>query len=157
MDRLVKLYDLPPLDPCLEEMDAEGVLIRTARPYEKTAVLDWIGRTFGTGWADECSVSFNRQPVSCHIATQDGRVMGFACHECTFRNYFGPIGVDEQGRGRGIGKALLLSSLHAMWAMGYAYAVIGGGDKVGGFYSRTVGAVEIKGSSPGIYVDRLKM
>ena len=39
---------------------------------------------------------------------------------------------------------------------GYAYAVIGAaGDHVKGFYEKVVGAVEIEGSVPGIYSDRL--
>jgi len=57
---------------------------------------------------------------------------------------------DEQGKG--IGKALLLASLHALRNEGYAYAIIGG---VGpeSFYQKTVGAVLIDGSTPGIYKD----
>jgi hypothetical protein len=43
-----------------------------------------------------------------------------------------------------------------MAASGYAYAIIGGGDGAGRFYADSVGAIEIEGSSPGIYRDRLK-
>jgi len=42
-----------------------------------------------------------------------------------------------------------------MYASGYAYAIVGGADKLG-FYEKTIGAIEIPGSSPGIYRDRLK-
>jgi hypothetical protein len=38
--------------------------------------------------------------------------------------------------------------------MGYAYAIIGGAGPVD-FYQKTVGAIEIEGSVPGIYRDRL--
>jgi predicted N-acetyltransferase YhbS len=62
--------------------------------------------------------------------------------------------VDEARRGQGIGKALFLSCLHAMAANGYAYAIIGSAGPAD-FYAKTVGAVEIEGSSPGIYPDRL--
>ncbi len=65
------------------------------------------------------------------------------------------MGVAEQARNRGIGKALLLSALDAMSHIGYAYAIIGGVDSAE-FYIKTAGAVEIPGSSPGIYRDRLK-
>ena len=54
----------------------------------------------------------------------------------------------------GIGRALLLRSLAAMRAEGYAYAVIGG---VGPqeFYKKCVGAMLIPDSAPGIYRDFL--
>ena len=54
----------------------------------------------------------------------------------------------------GIGRALLLRSLAAMRAEGYAYAVIGG---VGPqeFYKKCVGAMLIPDSVPGIYRDFL--
>ena len=58
------------------------------------------------------------------------------------------------GGSRGIGRALLLSTLHAMSAAGYAYAIVGGAGDVD-FYAQTVGAIEIAGSTPGIYRDRL--
>ena len=53
-------------------------------------------------------------------------------------------------RQRGIGRALLLSALHAMRAEGYAYGIIGWASSVD-FYRRAVGAIEIAGSEPGIY------
>ena len=53
-----------------------------------------------------------------------------------------------------IGRAMLLRSLAAMRAEGYAYAVIGG---VGPqeFYKKCVGAMLIPDSVPGIYRDFL--
>jgi hypothetical protein len=39
---------------------------------------------------------------------------------------------------------------------GFAYAVIGDSDEASGFYSSVIETFEIKGSSPGIYVNRLK-
>ena len=38
------------------------------------------------------------------------------------------MGVEEQARSRGIGKALLLSCLQAMYASGYTYAIVSGTD-----------------------------
>jgi predicted N-acetyltransferase YhbS len=81
-------------------------------------------------------------------------ILGFSCHDSTSRGMVGPLGVLEPARGRGIGRGLLLRSLHAMAAMGYAYAVIGGAGSVE-FYRRVVDVIEIPDSSPGIYVDRL--
>ena len=67
---------------------------------------------------------------------------------------FGPTGVEETDRGRGIGAALLLVSLADMASRGYAYAVIGGAGSAE-FYAKVAGAAEIAGSVPGLYRDRL--
>lgn len=154
-DMLVKLYDLPEVDSLVRKLKDQGIVIRPAMPYEKVQVIEWVRCTFGDGWAGECDAAFSHQPVSCYIATEAGGIIGFACHECTCKDYFGPTGVAETKRGRGIGKALFLSCLHAMEAQGYAYAIVGGVGPAD-FYAKTVGAVEIKGSSPGIYRDMLK-
>ena len=99
-------------------------------------------------------MAFGNQPVSCFVATGGGEILGFCCYETTCRNFFGPMGVSESHRGRGIGKALTLSCLQAMAHMGYAYAIIGGVGPAD-FYRKVAGAAEIEGSSPGIYRHRL--
>jgi len=149
-DMLVKLYDLPDSTPMMEEMRKAGIEIRHPIPPEKHIVVNWVRREFGQGWASECEVSFIHQPVSCFIAIEKGEIVGFACYDATCRDFFGPTGVKESCRGRGIGKALLLASMEAMRAMGYAYAIIGGAGPVS-FYEKSVGAVVIDGSVPGIY------
>ncbi len=84
------------------------------------------------------------------------RIVGFACFDCTWKGFFGPTGVLESLRGRGIGAALLLASLFAMRAEGYAYAVIGAANTQPGFYERVAGAVPIPGSDPGPYPEMLE-
>ena len=155
IDMLVRLYDLPPLQPQLEELTRQGFVIRRPRAYEKALVVDWVQTQFSRGWGGECDVCFSRDPVSAHIATYERQIVGFSCHETTYRNFFGPIGVDQSQRDKGLGRCLLLTSLHAMRDLGYAYAIIGGPTTAVNFYRRTVGAVPIEGSSPGIYIDRL--
>ena len=153
-DMLVKLYDLPEVAPLVKRLADQAIVIRRAMAYEKHSVVDWVGNSFGDGWASECEVAFSNHPVSCYIATEAGAIIGFACHDSTCRNFFGPTGVAEKRRGSGIGKALFLSCLHAMAAQGYAYAVIGGVGPTA-FYATAVGAVPIEGSSPGVYRDQL--
>lgn len=149
-DMLVKLYALPPLEPALTPLRARGIAVQRALAPDKEGVVKWVKRHWGGVWAGECDVAFARQPVACLLAMRDQRILGFACYEATCRDFFGPMGVLEAARGKGVGTALLLAALHAMRAQGYAYAIIGG---VGpeDFYARTVGAVTIEGSSPGIY------
>ncbi|MGH2499466.1 MAG: GNAT family N-acetyltransferase [Candidatus Limnocylindria bacterium] len=149
-DMLVRLYDLPDLAPRLEGLKHAGIEVRRAIAPEKHIVVAWVRERFVEAWASECEVSFSNHPVSCFIARRDQAPLGFACHDATAKDFFGPTGVAEAERGKGIGTALLLATLHAMAAQGYAYAIIGGVGPAD-YYARTVGAVPIAGSTPGIY------
>jgi GNAT superfamily N-acetyltransferase len=152
---LVKLYELPDAGSNRNTPLPHGVHVREAMAYEKQAVVEWVRAQFGPAWGSECDVAFSNRPISCHIATQSGAILGFACYDSTCRGFFGPIGLIQAMRGHGIGRALLFSCLHAMAAAGYAYAVVGGVQDTE-YYARAVGAIEIPGSAPGIYRDRLK-
>ncbi|MEM5948347.1 GNAT family N-acetyltransferase [Spirochaetia bacterium 38H-sp] len=153
-DMLVKLYHLPPLESL--RLRGDGFVIRRARSFEMAAVADWVEKCFNRFWASEAAVAFSRIPVSCFIATIGGDIAGFACYDCTAKGFFGPIGVAEEYRKKGIGYALLLYSLYALRDSGYAYAIIGAAGPVD-FYKRAVGAIEIGDSEPGFYEDRLKL
>jgi len=150
-DLLVKLYQLPPLPPFVARLAAAGVTVRRAMAYEKKPVIDWVLAQFGSQWASECDISFSRQPPACMIAIESNSLLGFACYESSWRNFFGPTGVISSRRGQGIGKTLLLSALHSMAEMGYAYAVIGAAGDQSEFYKNTVNAQLIDDSSPGSY------
>jgi GNAT superfamily N-acetyltransferase len=154
-DMLVNLLKLPPLDPLADELGKSSIQVRHAQPFEITPVMDFVEQEFSVAWADEISVGFANKPVSVYIATFESVVVGFAAYECTRRNFFGPMGVREDMRGRGVGKALLLACLWGLREMGYVYGIIGG---VGPeeFYQRTVRAIVIPDSAPGTYSDLLK-
>lgn len=149
-DLLVNLLKLPGLDS-----DDESYVIRRAQPFELSPVREFIQRNFGAPWADEVSIGFARKPISVFVATIDRHLVGFSAYECTRRGFFGPTGVLNNARGRGIGKALLLASLNGLRDMGYVYAIIGGVGPVR-FYQKAVGAIVIPDSEPGIYSDLLK-
>ena len=159
---LVRLYDLPMAAGHRRRMAEQGVVLRHAMTYERSAVRGWIGRHFSEGWADETSACFARQPVSCILALDRGEagakpgrtIVGFAAYEATARGFFGPMGTATAARGRGIGAALCLEALGAMRGMGYGYAVIGGVGPAE-FYAKVCGATAIEGSTPGIYRDML--
>jgi len=148
-DMLVKLYALPSLDEAIATCAARGVTIRRALLAEKHALLDWVRAHFASS-AAEVETAFAPVPVTCFIALRDEVMLGFACYNVTCPNFFGPEGVAASERGRGIGRALLLSALHAQRALGYAYSIIGGVGPAE-FYVKTVGAIDIPGSTPGIY------
>ena len=150
MDMLVKLYDLPDSRPLRERLTQDGVSLRRALAPEKHKVIAWVQDNFSDYWASEAEVAFGREPVSCFIAVKDGTIMGFACHDVTCRNFFGPTGVDPNARKGGVGTALLLACLEDMKHAGYGYAIIGGVGPAD-YYAKAVGAVAIEGSDVGIY------
>jgi hypothetical protein len=164
-DLLVRLYALPPPGPALATLGAQRIEVRRAQPYEQAAVTAWVASNFAPRWGEECAAAFAQRPVTCHLAVELAgpfpapgsgyelpaeRLLGFACHDVVARGVFGPTGVAEASRGRKVGTALLLASLHAMAEAGYAYAAIA---RVGPveFYARAVGATVIAGSEPGVY------
>jgi GNAT superfamily N-acetyltransferase len=149
-DLLVRLYDLPDPGALLASLAQKGIAVRRAMACEKGQVVDWVRNRFGAGWAAECDVAFARLPIACMVAVQNRRLLGFACHDSTCANFFGPIGVEATYRHQGVGRALLQATLHAMAQCGYAYAIIGAAGPVT-FFEKSVGAIVIPESTPGIY------
>jgi len=153
-DLLVRLYDLPAIE-AEARVAAAGIEIRRALPPERHIVADWVGRLFSPHWRSEVETAMGRQPPSVLLAVAGGKLLGFACYDATALGFFGPTGVDAAARGQGIGEALLIRTLKSMREAGYAYAVIGDPGPIG-FYTRRLDALEIPGSSPGIYRGMLR-
>lgn len=150
-DLLVKLYDLPDKEPLLSRTAASGITIQRPLSPDRKAVSRWVETHFSERWASEVEMAFSGHPVSCFIAlNEEGHLVGFSCYDTSFRGFFGPTGVLETERGKGIGTALLVTTLHAMRDAGYAYGIIGysGADE---YYRKTVGAIPIEDSEPGAY------
>jgi len=150
MDMLVKLYNLPNSQAAFERLNATGCMVRRALAPEKHKIIAWVRKTFSEAWASEAEVAFCRQPISCFVAIQKNKIVGFACHDVTCLNFFGPTGTEPAMRKSGIGTALLFACLENMKQQGFGYAIIGGVGPAD-FYAKTVGAVPIEGSSPGVY------
>ena len=164
-DMLVKLYNLPDLEPVLSSLREEKTLIRTASPSERRTIAAWVREHFTASWAIGCETALTRDPPTLSIAVEvqphtpspdspydqpPELLLGFACYDAGVRGMFGPMGVREDYRGRGIGTALLLHNLHAMRRAQYGYAVIGWAGPTE-FYAKTVGATIIEDSAPGVF------
>ncbi len=151
-DMLVKLYDLPDTSALYKKLSDQGIKIIRPMTPNKTKVVEWVREHFRDGWADEISAAFTHFPVSCFIAYDENekKILGFAGYDCTYKDFFGPTGVDETQRGKGIGGALFLRCMEAMRDEGYGYAIIGSAGPVD-FYNKMSGAIVIEDSSPGIY------
>lgn len=154
-DMLVKLYELPEDWSFLTEQNARGITLRKPIGPEHQLVIEWVRENFSAGWASETSVALSNRPVSCFIALNKDAPVGFACYDATALGFFGPSGVERMYRGRGTGRALLMACLADMKLKGYGYAIIGGAGPAE-FYRKTVGAVEIPESTPGIYESLLR-
>jgi hypothetical protein len=172
-DMLVKLYQLPEVAPLVAELKQKGIEIRQANPMEKSSIVEWVRHQLEPGWADEVEVAMNNRPITCYIATRKDpakkpgpgpydlppeQLLGLACYDATRKGMFGPEGISPDYAGAGVGQALLLTALHAMYMEGYAYAVAGWVTKERDFYFDTIGTVAatfIEGSEPGIYRGKL--
>lgn len=153
-DMLVRLYRLPDGSELLQKLAEQGIRIRRCHPFEAHILEAWIEQHFSRRWVCEARVAMGHRPGGCIIATQAGRIIGFACCDATARGFIGPMGVAPEQRGSGVGRALLIAACEQMRASGYAYAVIGGVGPAE-FYRKSVGATDIEDSSPGIYEDIL--
>ena len=149
-DLLVRLYDLPKHESKLPA----DITVRRALPPERETILDWINHHFGLHWRSEAAVGLSQQPPTVFISVREQQILGFACYDGTAKGFFGPTGVDAAERGKGIGEALLMTTLNAMLGAGYAYAVIGNPGPVE-FYTNRLDALTIPGSTPGYYAGLL--
>lgn len=150
-DLLVPLYNLS------EVPEIDGIWTGRPLPHQAPAVLKFILDNFGSGWEAEASVAFGSAPpkITVSVVEDSGEIVGFCCYNCTALGFLGPIGVSEEARGRGIGKAVVLRSFHAMKDAGYGYAVIGDAGPVE-FFRKFCDARIIEGSTPGIYKNPIK-
>lgn len=149
-DMLVRLFELPDGAPLRKAVAEQGITIRRCHPFEAHILEDWVGRHFSARWVCECRVAMAHQPSGCFVAVKDAAIIGFACIDATAKGFIGPMGVSEAARGCGVGKALMITAFEQMYALGYAYAIIGGAGPVE-LYKRWVNATPIENRTMGIY------
>lgn len=141
-DMIVCLYNLP-------EIKVNGnIKIKRAFVGDKDIILDFVGKYFRKNWVYEVEHSLMEEVSKCFVASEDGKIIGFACYDSSAKGFFGPIGVEPTRRGENIGQALLVRTLSSMKEYGYGYAIIGWVSEAEMFYRKTVGAEFIKGGSP---------
>ena len=152
-DMIVKLYDLPNIDEDMQRLAAENIIIKRAMTLDMHKILAFVDENFrdiSDGWVNECQASLMRQPIACFIAEHEKQVIGFASYDASAKGFFGPIGVSETYRKKGLGTVLMVKALNAMHDEGYGYGIIGWVSSEA-YYEKTVGAVAIPDSEPGIY------
>lgn len=103
------------------KLNSEGVTFETFRPERTLPLLDHLRECFPGDWQRYLRESMVRKTMGhfergeIYVAMHNGKCLGFCQHE---NERFGPFGVDDKERGRGIGAVLLLKCLHGMKAKG---------------------------------------
>jgi Acetyltransferase (GNAT) family len=151
-DMLVKLYHLQVDWAAVTHLEQQGISLRKPLGSESHLLTTWVKQQFSEGWASEVAISLYQR--TCLIAVQASQILGFACYDAAALGFFGPMGIAEDRREQGLGRALLQLTLFDMKQKGYGYAIIGWVGPTE-FYERTVGATLIPDSSPGIWQTRL--
>jgi predicted GNAT family acetyltransferase len=156
-DLLVKLYEVKENRELEERLLEEGIRVNRIFPPNYDMLLEYVSGHFSKGWVSETKAALANHPASCYVAIQKGKIIGFACYNATAKDYFGPTGVSEECRGKGVGTLLLIKCLLALKEEGYGYAIIGWSDDATPFYKKIVGATEIPDSIPGLYGQMVEM
>ncbi len=145
-DLLVPLYAAP------ESFSCKGFRVRRSLAHEGDTIRKWIEANFSSGWAAEVLPAVSRTPSTMIIALDEstGKLAGFCVWDCTALGFLGPVGVAEEYRGAGVGRAVTIEVLHCMREQGYGYGVIGAAGPVD-FFQTVCKATVIQESTPGIY------
>lgn len=140
-DLLVDLYNVS------YKTDNLPVLIKRALSPNSDQIVEYIKQEFTDQWASEAKAALYQNNPTCFIAVDNKKIVGFACYDATAKGFLGPLGVSENHRKNGIGKALILKCLEAMLFDGYAYAIIGGtSEKTHKFYNSVCNSIPIENS-----------
>ncbi|QJS97796.1 GNAT family N-acetyltransferase [Dolosigranulum pigrum] len=91
-------------------------------------------------------VVFQREILEYLWQLKMKKIIGFSAYDATGKGFFGPVGVSESARGKGVGRELTIYSLNALKNDGYAYAVIGGAQNAAGFYKKFLPIEKISSS-----------
>jgi GNAT superfamily N-acetyltransferase len=119
-----------------------GYYITRAKQEDMGATINFIKQHHAGFWPVETGLAFKNDPATVFIAKdQAGIVVGFAAHSITFPGSFGPTGVLESLRGKGLGGALLKWCAYDMKQANIVEMIIRWveGDTMK-FYSKSIGA-----------------
>jgi mycothiol synthase len=99
----------------------QGIIVRQATPADILPLLAFLDIHFAHWRPDANAVLHDRftadpRYVTMHIAEELGAIIGYAQSRA---ERFGPFGVNEAYRGRGVGAVLLSTTLLAMRAQGF--------------------------------------
>ena len=154
-DMIVSLYNMP------DVKILKDIKISKAFVSDMDEIMKFIDNELPNeqGWKKEIQYSLMQSPIKVVIATKNNELLGFACYDASAKGFFGPIGVKQSERKKGVGKALLVNTLNYMKSDGYAYAIIGWVGLADKFYEKSVGAKRLPDSTPdkSIYSNKINL
>ena len=122
-DILIRLYGIKDYSDAFRALREKGIVIKKVMDVNASEVVEFTERNFSKVWAEEVRFAvFHR---NCYVATEGTRPVGVVCVQATAPEFFGPIGVLEECRGKGVGSALLHRAVLSMKDKGYKYMVAG--------------------------------
>ncbi len=107
-----------------KKLRQEGISFRKASLKEKEALVQWVREKFSPFWAYEVSLGFSNESTGVWLAKYEGRVVAFSGYSLLEPNWFGPIGVEEEMRGKGIGTVLLYKAINSLRLSGHRIVII---------------------------------
>ena len=106
------------------KLAGEGVAVEAYRPELTLPILEFAEKEFQGDWVRVYRETMGRimlgdAPSRIIVAHESGRVIGFSHHD---NERFGPIGIAESQRGRGLGHILMYETLTAQRQAGFRTA-----------------------------------
>jgi len=152
-DILIRLYGIRDYSDSFRALREQGIVIKRVMDVNDSEVVAFVEKNFSSIWAEEARAAlFHR---NCYMAVDGTKIVGFFCIQTTAPEFFGPIGVLPEYRGKGIASALLHKAVLLMKDRGYKYMVSGATrGPMARIISRHYETIEIPGSI-GSYEDLL--
>lgn len=122
-DILIRLYGIRDYSDAFRALKEKGIVIKRVMDVNDSEVVDFVKTNFSAVWAEE--VRFALFHRNCHVAVEGTKIVGFFCIQATAPEFFGPVGVLPEYRGKGIASALLHRAVLLMKDRGYKYMVSG--------------------------------
>lgn len=114
--------------PARTRLAREGLSIRRVERDDRDAFSRYMGERWSAGWQLEAMQCLDdgRDPAPGHVALMHGEIVGFSVYDITRPGWLGPIGTNEEMRGRDVGSALLHACLHDWQLQGKRHGEIAG-------------------------------
>ncbi|HAT1213863.1 GNAT family N-acetyltransferase [Corynebacterium striatum] len=160
-DQVVNIENWKPAGhEVLTDQAGKPLTVRRAEPSERRAVVAWIEKEFGSGWASEAECGFNSHVPTVLICVYSrdtfedpsAHFAGFITYDTRRRGMITACAVHPKLRGKRISVSLVEKALTAMQEAGYKYAFFGGVDKKRSSLLRNLpGIIDIEGSGSSIF------
>jgi len=117
-------YFIPRYVYRLEEINRRnGVDFTEVKDFDET-LLNWIEENFSVLWRTEAEIALKNSYGGVLIARRGEDILGFSAYGVLKRNWFGPIGVKKDIRGKGIGTVLLFKTMSRLRCNGQRIVII---------------------------------